>query len=306
MLFKNIILYQLAAPFTLEIQPFQDKLSQWFFSPCPKSENSSMGWVSPYGQGNEQLVHGLKGFFLIAFCKEEKILPGSVIAEELAKKIALIEKSESRPIYRKEKKELREQIVITLRHQAFSRKKIIYAYIDVNSGYLIVDTSSRNKAEEICSFLRKTLGSLKLALPQTKQSPETMMTSWLLKSEGLTHFNIENNCEMIDPKQKSALIKCKEQDLNAKEIVNHLHSGKQVVKLALNWQEKISFDFSNDLVIKKIKFLNLGQDKKSDMNSPTLQEQLDANFAMMTGEFSSFLKDLWHLFDGLTPVENQQ
>lgn len=304
MFFKNITLYQLTEDFRYSSDELQAQLAKAIFMPCPKSENFSLGWVSPFGLDSEVLVHALAGYYLIAFCKEEKILPGSVIKEELEKKLSLIEKAEDRLVYRKEKKELRDQIIINLRHQAFSRKKIIFAYIDTHSNYLVIDSSSRNKAEELCSFLRKTLGSLKLALPQTKSKPENIMTSWLLGKENLPSFVVQNNCEMLDPKQKTAMIKCKEHDLNADEILSHLHTGKQIVKLALKWQDKISFDLSEDLAIRRIKFLELIQEQRKDTKHQSDKEQLDTEFAIMTGEFSQFLQDLWPLFDGLTATEN--
>lgn len=304
MFFKNIILYRMTEPFKFTVESLEEKCQQAKFQPCPKSENNSIGWISPYGNDHDVLVHSLQGYYLLAFCKEEKILPGSVIREELIKKIALLEKAQDRPIYRKEKKELREQIIINLRHQAFSRKKITLAYIDSTSNYLVVDTSSRNKAEEVCTFLRKTLGSLKLALPQTKSKPDTIMTSWLVQKQTLPVFSIQNNCDMLDPKQKTAMIKCKDQDLNADDIIRHLHSGKQVAQLALKWQDKITFDLNDDLVIKRIKFLELLRKQREEVKDYSPQQQLDTEFAIMAGEFTLFLQDLWSAFDGLTALEN--
>lgn len=304
MFFKNIILYRLVDEFTLSRDTIQEKLITMKFYPCPKSENFSVGWVSPYGGDSDSLVHSLKGFYLLCFCKEEKILPSSVIKEELDKKIELIQKAEDRVVYRKEKKELRDQIIINLRHQAFSRKRLTFVYIDAESRYLIVDTASRNKAEEVSSYLRKTLGSLKLALPETQTKPENTMTEWLKEQQIFPAFNIQNNCDMLDPKQKKAMIKCKDHDLNSQEIISHLHTGKQVVKMALKWQNKISFDLSDDFSIKKIKFLELIQQRREEIKDQSQKDQLDADFAIMTGEFSQFFQDLWPLFDGLTVTEN--
>jgi recombination associated protein RdgC len=301
MLFKNILLYQMVEPFIWDAGKLNDQLTQYAYRACPRSENTSCGWVSPYGPDSDLFAHSLKSFYLIAFCKEEKILPSSVIKEELDKKINAMQQKEERTLYRKEKIALREEIIINLRQQAFSRKKMTYAYIDVNQNWLLIDASSRNKAEEICSYLRKTLGSLKLMLPSTQSQPEKIMTSWLVNKENLPYFKIQNNCDMLDPKQKMSMIKCKEQDLNAQEIINHLHSGKQIVKLTLNWQDKIMFDLSDDLGIKRVKFLDLTQTREEIKNQSD-REQLDADFAIMTGEFTQFLQDLWTLFDGLTSL----
>lgn len=304
MFFKNLLLYRLVEPFNFSAEEFNLKLKENTFYPCPRTEKFSAGWVSPYGSENDLYIHSMKGFYLFAFCKEEKLLPATVVREELNKKIAELERREDRPIYKKEKTELKEQVIMTLRSQAFSRKKLTFAYLDVNSNYLLIDTSSRNKAEEICSYLRKSLGSLKLSLPVTKSQPETIMTSWLVQKQQLQNFRVENNCDMLDPKQKSAMIKCKEQDLNADEIIRHLHTGKQIAKLALNWESKISFEFCDDLTIRKIKFLDLLKEQHEENKKRSPEEQLDTDFAIMTGEFSYFLQHLWSLFDGLEPIPN--
>jgi recombination associated protein RdgC len=302
MFFKNLLIYHLVEPFRLSIPEFSECLKASTYLPCPRSESFSVGWVSPYGMDHESYVHAMQGFILFAFCKEEKLLPASVIRDALNKEIAELEQREDRPIYRKERTELKERVIMTLRHQAFSRKKINFAYLDTTQNYLLIDTASRNKAEEICSYLRKTLGSLKLALLSTRSQPEIIMTSWLTENQHPAYFRIENNCDMLDAKQKMGMIKVKEQDLNTEDIIRHLYAGKRIVKLALNWEDRITFEFSDDLSIKKIKFLDLIQNQRERYKSQSYPEQLDGDFAIMTGEFSRFLTDLWALFDGLEPV----
>lgn len=300
MFFKNILLYRLVDKFQYNENDFNELLKANIFLPCPRSENSSIGWISPFGdQQEEMLVHGLKGYLLFAFCKEEKLLPSAIIKEELNKKIKELEHDEGREIYKKEKSQLKEEVIINLRYQAFSRKKITYAYIDIVNNCLIINTASRNRAEELCTLLRKSLGSLKLSLPQTISKPETVMTAWLREKKELPFFKIEHNCDLLDPRQKTSMIKCKEHDLNAEEILMHVNSGKQVVKIALNWNEKISFELSDDLTIKKIKFLELLKKQREEVDSQSLQDQIDADFALMSGEFSQFLAHLWPLFNGL-------
>jgi recombination associated protein RdgC len=301
MFFNNILLYRLLEPFAFSSEEFNEKLSQHSLLPCPRSEAFSVGWVSPYGPSYELLVHALKDYMLFAFCKEEKIIPSPVIQEALQRKIMEFEQREGRAIYRKEKFDLKEQVILDLRNQAFTRKKTTFAYIDTKLNMLLINTASRNKAEELCSYLRKSLGSLKLALPVTRNEPGAIMTTWLIEKQQPTSFNIENNCDMLDIKSKVGMIKCKEQDLISDEIIQLL-SEKQIIKLALTWLHKISFEFCEDLAIKKLRFLDLICDGDNSAKSQTKQEQLDRDFAIMSGELSQLMRDLWVLFDGLAPI----
>lgn len=300
MFFKNLLIYRLTEPFNYSAESLHEQLETHAYKPCYKTESFSLGWVSPYGGNHSMLVHSIKGYMLFAFCKEEKLIPNTVIKDMLEQKMIEIEQREGRPVYRKEKVELKEQILHDLRQKAFSRKKITFAYIDTQLNWLLVDTASRKKAEEICCHLRKTLGSLKLELPSTNTAPPLIMTSWLINKKQPASFHIANDCDMLDEKQRIGMIKCKEQDLNADEIIRHLHNGKQVIKLALSWENKIKFDLCDDLTIKKIRFLDLIE--KSDLKDQSPEEQLDGHFAIMSGEFAQFLPDLWSLFDGLASL----
>lgn len=303
MKFRSVSLYRFVEPFTLSAEHLNDYLKNHPLLTCPKSEAFSQGWVSPFGQDNELFVHVCNGNILLIAGKEEKILPSSVIKEAISDKIKFIEQRENRTIYRKEKIQIREQVIFELRKQAFTRKKLLRAYIDTKNNWLIVDSPNRNRAEEFCAMLRKSLGGLKLMLPNTQKNPSKTMTNWLLSSHNLQSFKIENDCEMFDEQQRSAFIKCKYQDLTAEEIINHLRSGKIITTLSMSWNEKIAFDLCEDLTLKKIRFLNLLEQSKKNSKEESLAEQLDADFALMSGEFSDLLNDLINLFEGLETVE---
>lgn len=288
-------------PLKISIEDLSASLKDFALTTCPKSEAFSQGWISPFGNSDSSFVHACQGNILLMAGKEEKLLPSSVIKDALAEKINLIEKNENRPIYRKEKTQIKEQVIFELRKQAFTRKKLLRAYIDTKKNWLIIDSSNRNRAEEFCTLLRKSLGSLKLILPSTNKDTSKTMTEWLLSAHTSPHFTIENDCEMIDYKQKASSIKCKYQDLSAQEIVNHLHSGKIITSLGMSWREKIAFELCEDLTLKKIRFLNLIDKEQKNIKMDSKAEQLDADFALISGEFSELLTDLINLFDGLEP-----
>lgn len=110
-----------------------------------------------------------------------------------------------------------------------------------------MDSSSRNKAEELTVLLRQSLGSFKLAPLTPKSNPGLIMTSWLLKERLPSGFNLEDSCAMLDPRTGEGLIKCQRHDLTEKEIQAHLQAGKQVTQLTLIWQDKLSFILHEDL-----------------------------------------------------------
>jgi recombination associated protein RdgC len=299
MLFKNVLLYRLRDRFKLPAEELQELLQKNLHSPCPKTEAFSIGWTSPFGYGDEILVYECQGYYLISVCKEEKILPAAVIREALFKQVTEVECRENRRLSRQEKLQIQETIIFDLRQRAFSRKKIIDAYIDSQQQWLIINTTSRQRAEELCTLLREALGSLQLALPETNHSPGNRMTDWLLRDAAVDCFQIMDNCDMLDPKQKTSLIRCRQHDLSSQEIVSHLQSGKLITQLAMSWQDRISFELCDDLSIKKVRFLDILQEQRKETHTESKKGQIDADFALMTGEFTNLLHDLWSVFGGL-------
>ncbi|MAZ38943.1 MAG: recombination-associated protein RdgC [Legionellales bacterium] len=303
MWFKNIILYRLSEQFTLTPEQLHDKLYSDLSRSCGKMEKTTFGWIPPLGKEHELLVHAINGNYLIAAKKEEKILPTTVIRDHVAEKIAQIEAAESRQVGAREKRNLMDEMSITLLPQAFTKSSTLYAYIDTQKGWLIVDSSSRNKAEELTVLLRKSLGSFKLALPEPVQKSSFIMTEWLKHQDMPTNFCIEDYCEMINPDAEATLIKCVNQDLFAKEVTAHVSSGKQVMKLAMSWHDRVSFIIDNELAIKRIKFLDLVQDQISDIAAETQEEQFDADFSIFSSEFAQMLPDIFELFGGLVDMK---
>ena len=72
---------------------------------------------------------------------------------------------------------------------------------------------------------------------------------------------IEDECELRSQEEEAAIIRCKRHDLALPEIKNHLDSGKQVIKLAMSWADRISFMLDESLSVKRLKFLDLIQEQ---------------------------------------------
>ena len=298
MWFKNLAIYRLTETFTLTPVELEEKLESLRFKPCASTEEFSYGWSSPLGRSSDQLIHQANGFMMLCATKEEKVLPTSVINEMTVEKIAEKEEQEARKLSKKERTELKDQIIFELLPRAFSFSKRTFAYIDPKGGWLVVDAASAKKAEELISFLRKNLGSLPLVPVSTKEKPVSTMTQWLIQNESPADVLIEDECELRAPEEAGGIIRCKRQDLAAPEIKNHLDTGKQVIKLAISWSDRLSFIVDENLTIKRLKFLELIQDQVADTETATAEEQFDVDFTIMSQELSSFLPRLLELFGG--------
>jgi len=298
MWFKNLSIFRLTEDFTLAPADLEQKLEQMAFRPCGSHEEFTFGWTSPLGKSSEQLVHSANGFLMLCGKKEERVLPASVVNEMLQEKILETEEQQGRKLAKKERTALKDELVFELLPRAFTFSNKTYAYIDPKGGWLIVDAASAKKAEDLLSSLRKCLGSLPAVSLNTIEKPVKVMTEWLINNQAPNDITIEDECELRSPEEEGGIIRCKRHDLSLPEIKNHLDTGKEVIKLAVNWADRIAFIIDENLAVKRLKFLDLIQDQVADTESGSEAEQFDVDFSIMSLELSNFLPRLLELFGG--------
>ena len=295
MWFKNLNVYQFTEDFTLTGEALEERLQQdGAFVPCGPQDFSRYGFVSALGHRTKAMVHQNNGCMLIRARKEEKILPNEVINEKLAEKIEQIEQDEDRQVFAKEKKALKEDIVMELLPQAFTRSKYTHAYIDTIRNLIIVNGSLK-QAEELTSKLRETLGSLPVVFPQVKTFPSTSMTNWLATKDIPDALLIGDQCELREPGEEGAHLKAKQFDLTGGfngSIQPHLDNGMLVCSLLLTWQDSLTFTLNENLRLTGMTMTDVLQGERDEVETDTKLEALDADFALMTGTFRRFLPQL--------------
>ncbi|MCK5720477.1 MAG: recombination-associated protein RdgC [Thiomargarita sp.] len=299
MWFKNLHIFRFLKPIQINAEELNEKLSQINFYPCGKMDMESVGWVSPLGSNNDSLVHSANNCFVVTTRLEEKILPASVIREFVNEKAEEIEMQQMRKVGRKEKNNIREEVLHDLVPRAFSRSNYLSAYIDATNAWLIIDTPNRKKAESFASFLRQTIGSLPVTSPKMQKLPAQVMTQWLVnESECPPDFELGNACILSDKDHEGAIVNCKRQDLLAEEMQGHLEADKQVTRVALEWQDRLSFTLDDELVIRQLKPLDLIDSERDESGEETPEQRFDSDFAMMTLELANLIKRIFELFGG--------
>ncbi len=298
MWFKNLSLFRFTEAFTLSATDLAQKLEQMPFRPCGNHEESSVGWTPPLGRDSELLVHQANGFLMICAKKEEKVLPTAVINEIVQESILELETEQGSKLSRKDRNSLKDEIIFELLPKAFSFSRKTYAYIDPKGGWVVVDAASSKKAEDLLSSLRRCLGSLPVIPINTVDKPSFVMTHWLMENQAPAGINIEDECELRSPEDEGGIVRCKNHDLALPEIKNHLKSGKLAIKLALNWEDRISFILDEALAVKRLRILDVIEDQMADINAETDAERFDADFSIMTLELANFLPRLLELFGG--------
>lgn len=298
MWFKNLSVFRLTEAFSLSPEDLEQKLEPLSFRPCGPHQEFSFGWTPPLGKTAQQLVHSTNGFMMLCAKKEEKVLPAAVVNEMVQEKILEKEEQQGRKLSKKDRTAIKDELIFDLLPKAFTFSRTVYTYIDAKGGWIIVDAASAKNAEDILSLLRKSLGSLPAAPLTTLAKPASIMTQWLLDNQVPEDIVIEDECELRSPEEAGGIIRCKRHDLNLPEIKNHLDTGKEVIKLAVSWADRISFIIDENLAIKRLRFLDLIQDQVTDIETGNQAEQFDVDFAIMSAELANFLPRLIELFGG--------
>ncbi len=304
MWFKNLTLFRFTEPFKLSASQLTQQLESLRFRPCGAHDESSFGWSAPLGRHAEELVYQANGFLLLCGKKEQKLLPSSVINELLEEKINDLETRQARKLSKKERTTLKDELTFELLPKAFSLSRYHYLYIDPKGGWLVVDSATAKKAEDLVSYLRRCLGSLPVVPLRTRETPMITLTEWLTNQRPPAGITIEDECELRSLEAEGSIVRCKKHDLSLPEIKHHLNSGKQVIKLALNWQDRLAFVIDEHLSIKRLRFLEIIQEQRADIHTEDELQNFDADFSMMTLELAQFLPQLLILFGGEQPFSS--
>ena len=233
----------------------------------------------------------------VALKKSEKVLPAGVIREILDDKIAEIQEAEARTVGRKEKQELKEQITDDLLPRAFTRSSKTQAVCDTRSGFLLVNQASATRAENLLAKLREALGGLEAKLPNTKQSPSSLMTEWLLQGACGGGFELDDMCELKGTGDAAPTVRVSKQDLTADEVVQHVKTGKTVTQLGLVWREQIAFVLTQDFTLKRIQYLDVLQEE-AESHGDDAASLAFASQILMAEALSALLQELVSLLGG--------
>ncbi|HIP52889.1 MAG TPA: recombination-associated protein RdgC [Chromatiales bacterium] len=299
MWFRNLQLYRLTKPFEQSAEALHDALQEGAFRHCGALEYNTMGWYPPLGGEDAPLVHAANGCLMLCARREERILPSAVIKEAVDERVEKIRADEGRDPGRRERREMRDDIEQELLPKAFTRSNRLYAYIDPRKHWLVVDASSAKRAEELITLLRETLGTLPVRPLKVEHAPADLFTRWVHGDLDSGLFQLGDECEMRSPLEGGAIVRCRHQELASEEIRTHLDAGKQVVKLALEWNERISFLLDEELAIKRLRFPDLMLEEAAESGAEDEAARFDAEFALMTLELDRFLTSLVETFGGI-------
>lgn len=285
MFFKNLNLYRIAKdgpPVTLS--GLREQLAQAAFTACGPHDFETKGWVSPCDGG--ELVHVVGDDWMICLQTETKILPAAVIKAESAKRAAQIEREQGFKLGRKQLKELREEVTLQLLPRAFTRIRRVHAWIAAD-GLIVVDAASASRAEDVLMALIHD-ADLPARPLRTPQSPVSAMAEWLTAGEAPDGFSVDQDCTVSSFSDDNREISYKH-GLHDEQIREHIKAACLPTKLAMTFDDRISFVLTDSGALKRIEFMDVVRDSITDADPEDAQALFNAEFALMAGELRHLL-----------------
>jgi recombination associated protein RdgC len=295
MFFRNLQIYRLPAPYTMTADALARTLTIQAFTPASSSEWLRQGWHSPRGAGMP-LVHAVNGQFLLQLVTEKKVLPAKVINQVAAARADEMEEQQGFRPGKKAMRGLKERVADELLPRAFPIRSAVLVWIDPVNGWLVVDASGPAKADDVVKLLLKAVDKMPLESLRVQRSPVAVMTGWLEADEAPYGFTIDQDATLRATGESRAQVGYKRHTLDPQDTRRHIAAGKQCTRLALTWNDRISFVLDESLAIKSIKPLDVL--KEGAIGVHDTDERFDSDFALMSGELAKLLADLIEAMGG--------
>jgi recombination associated protein RdgC len=132
MFFRNLTLFRF--PVSLDFSDLETQLAAFALKPVGPLVLSSRGFIAPFGRDGEALSHRIADALWLTVGGEDKLLPGAVVNDLLAKKLAEMEQREGRKPGGRARKRLKEDLVHELLPRAFVRPSRTDALLDLEHG----------------------------------------------------------------------------------------------------------------------------------------------------------------------------
>jgi recombination associated protein RdgC len=291
--FKNMIVYRISPQWEVDLSQAEEALSKTPFHECGATQEKSIGWVPPRGEEHGLFVESVGGQWILRFMAESKMLPASVLARRVQEKAARIEQETGRKPGKKESQGLKDEAKLDLLPMAFTKQGSTWVWIDLQAQLLVLDTSSQGRADEVVTLLVEALPGLSVSLLDTQTSPQAAMAHWLKEQEPPVGFSVDRECELKSADEEKAVVRYARHPLDIDEVKEHIAAGKLPTKLAMTWDDRVSFMLSEGLQIKKVAFLDAVFEGKGKDDGG-----FDADVAIATGELSKLIPDLIEALGG--------
>lgn len=296
------MMYRLVSPWTVTAAQLEAALQEARFEVCGASQEKSVGWIEPRGVEHGPLLEVVGGQWILKLMMEVKVIPGSVVKRKADEQLAQIEATTGRKPGKKEARDIREDARLSLLPMAFTKQSTTLVWVDSKASLLVLDAGSQAKADEVLTCLVKAVDGLAVQLIDTQTSPAAAMAIWLSTKEAPQSFSVDRECELKASDESKAVVRYTRHALDTDEVTQHIAMGKMPTRLAMTWNDHVSFVLTEALQLKKVAVLDVVFEAAASLSSDGKDDNFDADVAIATGELQQLIPDLLEALGGEGPA----
>jgi recombination associated protein RdgC len=293
---RNLCVFLSKQRLTWSLGELEERLAGALCPECGGTSPAVAGFVPPV-KGEHAMVYGSDGLAVCIHQEITRLLPTSVLAEEVAERIERIETMEARQVGKRERADIRDQAHFELLPQAFTRAKHTPVILDLRNSRIWVDCAAEKRAEQIIASLRTALGSLLVTRATPAMPPAEEMSRWLDTPTRLPKgFECGDRCMLEANDDAKTSVRITAMDLARDEVRAHLAAGLQAVRLNLSVDDTLEFDLDANLDLKRIRALDLLQEDIDGLEAEDAVAELHARVALQGQALRGVLDRLYAHF----------
>lgn len=301
MWFRNLRVWRLDAPWTLDSEELSTRLAEDAFAPCAPGQHETLGWEPPVSAEEDRFVREVAGRQLLRARTQERILPNAAVNEVLAERLAEMEAEEGGPVKGARKRELADNIRAELLPKALLRSSRHWMLIDREAGLILIDSATASRGEALLSRLRGSLGNLGVRPLAFSRPIDGTLTTWLRSGDLPAHFELGHWADLEHPQDTANKVRFRGQPLDEDEVTATLDRGLRVTALELCWHdggdEPLRCVLSEDGAIRRLRLPEGDDGGAGDDESEAAR--LDADLALLGMSLSRFFTALFPALGGV-------
>src|SRR5699024_5724080 len=299
---RNLTVFQADGALPQTVAELEAALAQAECPPCGKQTLRTAGFAPPLKQ-DSAMVQAVDGLVHARHREIVRLLPGPVVTEAVDARVDAIETEQERRVGRRERGEIKDQVIFELLPQAFTQSRYTAIVLDPPQQHVWVDSTSANRAEQVLTSLRDALGSLPVQPLDAGQDVAAQLTQWLRAPDTLpADLTLGDRCELRASDDSRAAMRCSAVDLHTDELRAHVDGGMQVKSLNLCWQDALEFDLDEQLTLKRLRPLDRINDDLEQLDADDAVAELQSRLALQGGVLRQLMQRLYPALGVQTPA----
>ncbi|MFT0547023.1 recombination-associated protein RdgC [Allopusillimonas ginsengisoli] len=290
--FKSLSVYRLLPEFRgITESVVREAVQAQRFQEDENGPVSEVGWAGARDNTQDPVFFQDRQV-LLRYRRAKKVLPSSVVNEEVRRRALKIEQEQGYKPGRKQRKEIKENVIMELLPKSHTVLTDTLVWMDLRNGWLVLDSTSSTRCDDVLGLMAKTFEPFPATPLRVNKSPAGAMTDWLFEDMPPSGFSIDQETELRSTGESRALVRYVRETPDHADVARQVGAGKQCVRLAMTWADRISFVLTDDLRIKRLTPLDIVAARHNEEPSADDDAQFHSTMALFTGECAKLIGDV--------------